>query len=238
MFVNEAILRRGRDDDVLFAFFHAQRTGGRAFVRWLAGMLGRSEIHHVLPAISAAGGDGFVHWPKVDGELLSGCRLWAGFSNFTPVQLGRPIVCLSVVRHPFFRTASLYRMSRDHQGHFLHDFAKDRSFEEYYRAASARRPEYFHNVNCRRIAGEPSAGAAIQSMHDYFGCVGTTERLGEMMATLREHYGWDLELPPSAPPDEVKYAEHAGSDAYEEIVSLNAADMALFSYVDRRADSS
>jgi hypothetical protein len=53
----------------------------------------------------------------------------------------------------------------------------------------------------RRIAGEPSADAAVQSMRDHFGCIGTTERLGEMMATLRECYAWKLELPPSAPSD-------------------------------------
>jgi hypothetical protein len=225
MYVNDAILERGRDPRSLLAFFFSQRTGSSALTRWLHLKFAKSEVYFFRNV------DPFIHWRKLDAETIRDFRVYCAFSEFRPMDFERPVVAFSVVRHPFHRIVSLYEMSKRDKLHRLHELALRTTFEEYYREAAAERPGYFHNVNCYRIAEKPVADAAIEAMGKHYGLVGPTEKLGAMTEKLIEAYGWPLTPLPPASPDEVKYKSYLESPAYEEIVANNREDIKLFDYV-------
>ena len=63
MYVDELKLALGQRDDVLLAFFHAQRTGGSAFVRWLKSVLGTTAVYDYRNV------DPFIHWVRSNRQL-------------------------------------------------------------------------------------------------------------------------------------------------------------------------
>lgn len=230
MFVNESILSRGYEKDALFAFFHCQRTGGSTMMKWFQGVFGKDKIYSRRTVPS------WQTWEDIsDPRVLEGFRLFGGFAYFRSFDLKRPIMPISMVRHPFYRIVSLYKMSRAHEGHFLHKMAIDSSFESFYRQGSARRDYYFHNLNCRRISGEPGGQAAIDVLHGQFGAVGVTNRLSALTQMLSSYYGWRAAPPDGSigkvVPDDVNYASFAKGAVYDEIMSKNAGDLALYEHV-------
>ena len=168
-----------------------------------------------------------------DFSVLNGYRLVAGFAEYRNHPLGRPIIALANARHPFYRLISLYKMSRSHPSHFLHDVAIASSFEDWYRIGRERKPFYFHDLVCRRIGGYASADAAIEAMHRDFGMVAPTNFLHEATKALIGNLGWPVDPiePNGAPPDDVNYAKYDASPVRDEIMSNNREDMKLFDYV-------
>jgi hypothetical protein len=227
MFVNPKILEQGRAPDSLFAFFHAQRTGGSAFLRWLGQTFPKDQIFS-----RPTTGLSYAHWNKIDAARLAGSRVFGGFSQYTEkADLTRPLVCLSLSRHPFYRIVSVYHMSRRDKPHYRHEQAMRTTFEEYYREVDKEEPSYFRNLICRRICDAPSADKAIETMHRRFGVVATTATLRDMTALLAETYGWAT--PPVRPitTDEERYAEYSKSAVFDDIAEKSAEDVRLYEYV-------
>jgi SAM-dependent methyltransferase len=242
MYVNPEVLDLGRHEDALFVFFHAQRTGGSEFVRWLNSVLPPERIFHVRNV----GADNWVQWPDVTAELLAPYRVWAGFSFWKDHDLDRPIVPISNVRHPFYRVVSQYRMSRKNEGHAFHELSHRADLGEYYRTITAKRPHYLNNMSCQRLGGrvrgrEPSMEEAWWVIERHFGIVGTTNNLTDTMRVLAAHYGWPTDTvddpertgrPPRAVvPDHLNYATYRESEAFEEILAGNLEDYRLYERV-------
>lgn len=238
MYVNYSILHRGRDPASLFAFFHSQRTGGSEFVRWLNTVIAPEQIMHVRNV----GSDRMLLWDRLDADALSGFRLWAGFGYFTPLDLDRPVIPISNVRHPFYRNVSLYRMSSSHPSHMLHELAAASSFEEFYRKGSKERPHYFNEMLCRRLSGNrraPTADHALECIRGHFAIVGETNRLVDTMQILAHEYGWPApkgETAREITPDEIAYAEYRGSSVFDEIMSRNVEDFRLYEAIRTESD--
>jgi hypothetical protein len=227
MFVNPKILELGREPDSLLAFFHAQRTGGSAFLRWLGDIFPKDKIFS-----RPTTGPSYAHWHKIDASRLDGYRVFGGFSQYTEkADLTRPLVCLSLSRHPFHRIVSVYHMSRRDKPHYRHDQAMRTTFEEYYREVDAEEPSYFRNLICRRICNRPNADDAIETMHRRFGAVATTETLRDMTVLLAKTYGWAAEPVRPITADEERYAEYRNSAVFDDIVTKSAEDVRLYDYV-------
>jgi SAM-dependent methyltransferase len=228
MYINKSVLERGLQPNSLFAFFHCQRTGGSNLLRWFNSVFSQDAV------FSFRTSDRYIPWQKIkDPNILDNFKLVGGFAYYKDISLTRPVVCLSIVRHPLYRTVSLYRLARLKSDHFAHDVAMEGSFEDFYREGAKRKPTYFHNLACQRIGNAPDAEIAIRSMENAFGIVATTAQLEEMTTRLIELYGWGVG--PMAPgkeaPDEVRYKEYLDSPLFDDIVRNNAEDIKLYEYV-------
>jgi hypothetical protein len=224
MFVNNSVLELGLTPNALFAFFHCQRTGGSNTLRWFNEVFGPADV------FSHRTSDRYIPWQNIkDASVLDGFKLTGGFAFYKELGLTRPLVCISIVRHPFFRTVSLYRLARLKTDHFVHDVASQGSFEDFYREGSKRKPKYFHNLACQRIGNATNADVAIRSMESAFGIVGTTNQLSDMTAHLANFFGWNVApmAPANAGADEIQYQSELNSPIFEEIMNNNAEDMKL-----------
>jgi SAM-dependent methyltransferase len=244
MYVNREVLDLGHREDALFVFFHSQRTGGSEFVRWLNSVIPPERIFHVRNL----GPDEWVQWPDVTAELLAPYRVWAGFSFWAEHDLGRPIVPITNVRHPFYRVVSQYRMSRKNEGHAFHELSHEEDLGGYYRTITAKRRHYLNNMSCQRIGGrvrgqEPSAEKAWSVIERHFGLVGTTNHLTDTMRVLAAHYGWPTDTVDdpertgrearTVVPDHLNYTDYRASEAFEEILANNLEDYRLYERVRR-----
>ncbi|HWA89883.1 MAG TPA: methyltransferase domain-containing protein [Rhizomicrobium sp.] len=227
MYVNRKVLELGKEPDALLAFFHAQRTGGSTFLRWLGESVPKSEIFS-----RPTTGDGFAHWKKIDMARLEGYRVFGGFSQFFEKDdLVRPFVGFSLVRHPFHRICSIYEMSRRDPLHYRHEQAIRTTFEQFYQQVDEEEPSYFRNLMCNRICNAPSADEALETMERRFGAVSTTTRLCDMTALIATAYGWRAKPVKPIGPDEERYRAYDGSPVYADIVEKSAEDLRLYEYV-------
>lgn len=229
MFVNDAVLERAHHPDALFLFIHAQRTGGSNTIRWLRGVFGdeASYTHQTV--------ENFRRWNELDDvSPLDGFRLHGGFSRFTDIDLkGRPLIGLSNVRHPFYRTLSIYRMSRKNTTQFLHEVAIVNDFEDFYRIGHEINPGYFDNVCATRIAGSADWDRLLESLESNFGLVATTNRLREATRALIKRLGWDARPIKAAksPPDPEHYAASEASPVRDLIIERNQLDLRLYELI-------
>ncbi len=227
MFVNHRILEEGRAENSLYAFFHAQRTGGSTFLRWLNETFPKEQIFS-RPTTGAP----YAHWHKIDAARLDGFRVFGGFSQYRDKEdLQRPLVCLSLTRHPFHRIVSVYEMSRRDKLHYRHEQALRTSFEQYYREVDEQEPSYFRDLMCRRICNAPDADAAMDMMARRFGVVGTTGRLNAMTELLARTYGWSAAPVKPVVPDEIRYKDYEKSAVFDDIMEKSAQDWKLYTYV-------
>jgi SAM-dependent methyltransferase len=229
MFLNRDVLARAVDPAALFVFFHTQRTGGSNMQRWL------QDVFPAAATFSRRTDPAYQQWQFLkDFSLLDGKRLVSGFAEYRRHETGRPMIGLANARHPFYRIASLYGMSRSHEGHFLHEISKDASFEAFYREGARIRPRYFNNVLCARIGGAATAAEAVAVMQRDFGMVACTNRLHEATAALAAALGWPVAPiePSGAAPDEQHYARYNDSPVRDEILANNQEDLRLFEFVD------
>ncbi|MBC2776028.1 hypothetical protein [Parasphingopyxis marina] len=229
MYVNDTILARAHEPRSLMLFIHSQRTGGSNTLRWLRTHFG-DERSYTSRTV-----DDFRHWRQIeDLHTLDSFDLYGGFSRFIERDIfDRPIYAMANVRHPFYRIASLYGMSRGHQTHWLHEVSLKHSFEDYYRIGSEAKPDYFHNVTTRRLGGQPDFDAAKTIIEKYFGLVALTNYLPEATRVLVDTLGWDdapMEATP-APPDHIHYARYDDSPVRDEIVANNREDLRLFEFI-------
>ena len=223
LWVNPRFAQDASEVNDLIVFFHAQRTGGSALRHLFADALGREQVYCTQFT------DDFQHWERVTPSALANKTVFAGHSNFEPREMGRRLRPISLVRHPFFRTVSLYFYCKKYPNQFLHPLTEGRDLRAFYEVASAKKPVYFHNVMCRRIAGEPSCEAALASLSDRFLAVGATERLGEFVRWLFAHEGLDVPGVPVQPPDHERYAEYLTDHTFiEQVMAANREDARLF----------
>lgn len=225
MHIDETIMARGRDPAALLAFFMAQRSGSRALVAWLQRHLAKSEVYYYRNV------DPFVHWRRSNAEILRSFRVYYAFSEFRPMDMGRPLVAFSVARHPVYRIASLYEMSKVEKTHRYHELSLRATLRDYYREGSADMPNYFHNVNCYRICERHSFDMALETMGSHYGLVGLTEHLDRLSAKLASTYGWPLDPLPPATPDAAKYEALVDPATFAEIAEGNAEDIKLYDYL-------
>lgn len=229
MYVNDAVLERASDPDALFLFVHAQRTGGSNMIRWLRGVFGddKSYTHRTV--------EHFRRWNELaDVAPLAGYRFHGGFSRFTDVDLkGRPLIGLSNARHPFYRTLSIYRMSKRNTTQFLHHVAIANDFESFYRIGHGINPGYFDNLCATRIAGSPDWDRVIETLETSFGLVATTNRLREATRVLIDRLGLSVEPigATGAPPDPEHYARSEDSAVRDVIIERNQLDLRLYELV-------
>jgi len=229
MFVNRQKLQIARAPETLLSFFYTQRTGSNAMTAWLQQSVPPQKVYFYRNVKD------FVHWRRQPSGTLDGSRVYAGFSDFTPKDLGgRPFVAFGMVRHPMHRLASLYALSKRDKPHVYHELANRTSFEDYFREGSKDRPQYFQNLVCRRIGGSPTFAAAKAAMDEYYGIVGPTDRLDLFSKLLIHNLGWTVDpIKPGKVDDTAKYAAVMNSSARDEILAANAEDLALYEYVKR-----
>jgi SAM-dependent methyltransferase len=226
MIVNPALLARGHGADPLFGFYLAQRSGSRALLSWLMAQAGPEPVYSYRTV------QGFTHWKHTPAEALAPIRYYAGFSEFTPRDLGgRPVVAFSSVRHPAHRIQSLYTVSQRDTLLVYHSLAKRASLDEFYRTIAQERPYYVRNLCCLRIANEPSFAAAQAMMAAHFGAVAPTDRLGALTRLLIDTYRWPWQPLEDSTPDEAKYAALLGVPGVDRIIGENADDVALYEHV-------
>ena len=226
MFVNKDVFATARSEDALLGFFFAQRTGSRALVRWISETIPWDKVYYYRNVPN------FVHWKKTPSEDLKNSLAYAGFSEFVPRDLGgRPFAAFSLVRHPVYRIASLYEVSKRDKLLVYHRVAAASSFEDFYRHVAADRPYYFSNLCCYRIANQVSFAAAQEAMSKHYAAVGLTDQIAAMTRRIADDIGWSIEPLADETSDVVKYAKYLESPALDEILSNNREDLRLFEYV-------
>jgi SAM-dependent methyltransferase len=226
VFSNPRNLESGNAENALLAFFQSQRSGSHAVNRWLHTIFDKDDVYFFRNV------ENFVHWRDQNADLLEGYRIYSGFSDFKPIDLGgRPFVAFASVRHPMHRLISLYGMSKREESHVYHQLAMENDFEDYYLKGSEERPYYFRNLCTQRVSGTDSFDAAQEMMDRYYGAVATVDELPAFTKLIAHHYGWNTDPMEAMQLDADRYAEAMGSPLSERILEENAADLALFEFV-------
>lgn len=230
LFVNQRLESLGFGDADLLAFFHAQRTAGSALRHVLARALGAESIFCTQYM------DDFVHWKDADPARLAQFRAFAGHSNYVPRNLDRTVFPISLLRHPFYRTVSLYFYCKKYPTHFFHKHTIDKTPLEFYRAARDTQATYFHNTACLRICGKPSFDLARATIEERYLAVGSAELFGDFVTWLLAWMERPHEEAPKAEHDGVRYRQHLEDQAFvDEILAHNQEDEKLFRYFNATA---
>jgi hypothetical protein len=228
-FINESFAGHRLDDSDLLVFFHAQRTGGSAFRHILADAYGKDRIYCTQYV------DGFKHWPEVNADALKQKMVFAGHSNYELRDISKNQHMISILRHPVYRTFSLYYYCKKYPNQFLHDYAINSTIEGFYYAAVKRKPIYFNNVMCRRISGSPSFEKAIVSINERFIAIGCTETFSDFAGWFLRSQGLDAQEIKSADSDFKRYGELLDKEQLvNDILAANSEDEKLFRYFNER----
>ncbi|MCB1996261.1 MAG: sulfotransferase family 2 domain-containing protein [Burkholderiaceae bacterium] len=212
----------------LITFFHAQRTGGSALRHLLGDALGKERVF-CTQFVSD-----FQHWEVVPAERLLEKTVFAGHSNFQRRDLGRRLLPISLVRHPVYRTFSLYYYCKKYPNQFLHHLTESRDLQAFYAAASAKKPNYFHNVCCQRICGKADFELARTTLERDYLLVGCTERMGDFVQVLFDFLGVPRVEVDQRETDHDRYKQHLHlTDFIETLKRKNSEDLKLFEYMNR-----
>ncbi|MBC2776029.1 class I SAM-dependent methyltransferase [Parasphingopyxis marina] len=226
MFSNPRNLESGNAENALLAFFQSQRSGSHAVNRWLHTIFDKDDVYFFRNV------ENFVHWRDQNSELLADYRVYSGFSDFKPIDLGgRPFVAFASVRHPVHRLISLYGMSKREESHVYHQLAMENDIEGYYRKGSEERPYYFRNLCTQRVSGTDSFDAAQEMMERFFGAVATIDELNPFTKLLSDTYGIGTDPVEAKSMDAEQHPELLNSPFAEQILEENSADLALFEFV-------
>jgi SAM-dependent methyltransferase len=226
MYVNPKLLERAADPNVLLAFFLAQRGGSSSLAAWLASAVGEANLYHYRYVPK------FVHWRQLPPDQLQFYRAYLGFSDFIlDRNMKKEFVAFSTVRHPVFRLASLYETSKRDRLLVYHKLALSTDLGGFYRAIAVERPYYVQNLCARRIAGQPNAQAAIETMQKYYGAVLPANHVGLLTQVLVETCGFQCPPLVSNRQDEENYGTYLADPAAKEILEGNSEDVKLYDYV-------
>jgi hypothetical protein len=99
--------------------------------------------------------------------------------------------------------------------------------EEFYRRASEENPDYFQNLQCRRICRRADAKLAVETLKEHFVGVGFTSRLPSFVSEIGEALGWPEMRLRAVPPDEERYAAVATPALRDMVLDQNREDLAL-----------
>lgn len=184
------IVRRNllnRDGDPLIAFFHAQRTGGSEFKRFLRAAFGDSQVYAQQTVTN------YVHWGHMDSERLDKYRVYAGHSNYEGQNVqGRNVLPVTILRDPVIRAYSLHRYCQNKNGHSLQQLAQENDLITFYRKGMKLKPKYFVDVQCRRICGKPSHKEASAEIFESFFAVSTIDNISELSCRFQEIFNLDV----------------------------------------------
>ncbi|HEY1706697.1 MAG TPA: hypothetical protein VGG10_00420 [Rhizomicrobium sp.] len=222
-FINEPLLKIARRKDAILMHPHAQRTGGGTIRRQvLAKLFGQNHVY------SRMFRDSVKPWSKLTDRDLEGCRAYTDLENFKEIRLSRPYTGLASLRHPLYRAISLYGLVRGLETHRHHELAMHVSLEEFYRRASAENPEYFRDLQSRRICRRADAKQAVETLKLHFVGVGFTNQLPAFVSALGTALGWpQLDIHDVAP-DEERYAAVVTPALRDMVLDQNREDLALY----------
>lgn len=228
IFWNEKVAARGWKEDSLIAFFHTQRTAGSSLRHRFAAAMGKDKVYCTQFV------DNYQHWQNLTAEDLSSFSVYAGHAPFQEKDMGRDVFPISMIRHPLHRTFSLYFYCLKYPNQFLHSYALDHSIEEFYDAASAAKPAYFHDLCCRRICGKPDFDLARETIESKFLAVGRTEEFESFLSRVLQFMGF--ESTSESHPREItgKYRElESKSELSRRILDNNSNDLELYNYMEK-----
>lgn len=222
-FLNEKLIATAAREDALIMHPHAQRTGGGTIRRFVLGkQFGTAHVY------SRMFQDDVKPWRRLTDADLTGFRAYTDLQNFKDIPLRRPIVGLASLRHPLYRAISLYGLVRSKPDHRHHELAMNVSLEEFYRRASEENPDYFRELQCRRICHRANARLAVETLLERFVGVGFTNHLSAFVPALSAALGWrDLEVHNVAP-DEERYASVVTPELRAMVLDQNPNDLVLY----------
>ncbi len=223
-FINDKVLPRAGDANALIVHPHAQRTGGNTMRRIVfAKVYGAervySRIYRKDPPV----------WKEVSDADLEGVKVFCDHFDFrNNPKVTRPLLPVAVIRHPLYRTVSLYHFVRRKKTHREHALARDLDLEAFYDKASTGNPRYYRNLQCRRICGVDDARMALEWIDEKYLGVGYTEQLDEFVAALGKIFGWPKLDVRGAQPDAARYDALITPKFRERVLAENAEDLALW----------
>lgn len=222
-FINARLLPGAADPDALIMHPHIQRTGGGAFrKRVLVPVLGSDRIY----------GRPFLRqvkpWKALsDGDLVP-YRAYMDFSDYRDIGLTRPVLPVALLRHPLYRAVSLYHYVKRKDDHPHHGLANALELFPFYVRASRDNPNYYRNLQSRRICGHADSHRAVDMIGEKYLAVGFTGEFGAFVSALCAACGWPaLEMPGRAP-DEARYAAEITPEFRDIVLRENAEDLALY----------
>lgn len=225
VFLNAKVLPRAEDPDALILHPHTQRTGGNTMRRLVfAAVYGAEHVHSRMYRDRKR-----PVWKKMSDADFEGMRVFCDHFDFRPnPKVTRPLLPIAVLRHPLYRTVSVYHFVRRKQTHREYQLANTLQLEPFYEQASAMHPHYYKNLQCRRICGIDDASIALERIDRTFLGVGFTEKLDEFVGALGKVLGWpplDIER---AEPDAERYDGLISPSFRERVLADNAEDMFLY----------
>lgn len=223
-FLNAKVLPRAQDPDALILHPHAQRTGGNTMRRLVfAAVYGAEHVHSRVYLKKKP------VWKKMSDADFEGMRVFCDHFDFrSNPRVTRPLLPVAVLRHPLYRTVSVYYFVRRKKTHREYALANELKLEEFYERASAINPRYYKNLQCRRICGIDDASMALERIDQKFLGVGFTEHLDEFVAALGKALGWPALDIEGAEPDAERYDGLISPSFRERVLADNAEDMFLY----------
>ena len=167
-------------------------------------------------------------WCDLTDADLAGYRAYSNLSNYCDIALERPCLPITLLRHPLYRAASLYRLAKRLSSHHYHALAVESDLETFYKIASNRSPTYFQNLQTNRICGHPDAELALEYIRSRYLLVGFTDRHGDFVRELSKIFNWSSINIVSKPPDCERYRDSIGPRLRDLILSQNEEDLILF----------
>lgn len=227
-FLNPALASAQICEQDLLVFFHAQRTAGSAFRHILARAYGEKSVFCTQYAQE------FKHWCDVSEQELDSQRVFAGHSDFEEKDWARKFHYTTILRHPAYRTISLYFYCRKYPNQFLHHMAINSTIEEFYYTASKKKPKYFNNVMCRRVSGQANFEAAKKNIEEKFFLVGATEEFSAFVRAFLLSQNLPAQNIPVAEHDHIRYGKFLDKkELINDILAANQEDEKLFRYFNR-----
>jgi hypothetical protein len=230
VFINGRLRDLVKRDDALLVYPHTQRTGGVTIRRKvLVPVYGKARVYDVHYVANAK------PWRALTDEDLRGYRAYTGLKDYRPIEISRPCILIAVLRHPLYRAVSLYHYVKKKQDHGHHEMAKQLGMDEFYSRAIQDKPEYYLNLQCKRICGRPDSNQALKFVRASYFAVGFTNYLSEFVQSLGKELGWPPLDVESGPEDAGRYEAQISEGFRELVLRENAEDLALYNAMTRGA---
>ncbi len=172
-------------------------------------------------------------WRDLTDGDLRGYRAYTNHSISAGAGFARRVVPVTLLRHPLYRAASLYRYAQRKDGHVFQALANSVGLRNSIGAAPINTPAYFRNLQCRRVCGLPDAGLALDFVRDRYLGAGFTEHTGEFARALADALGWPAPDVPQMALDGDRYDAIITPEFREMVLSENGEDLVLFETVAR-----
>lgn len=222
-FINEQLVPLATKPETLVVYPHAQRTGGVTLrKRVLAVVFGEQKVYNRHYTENAK------KWRNLRDADLNGYRAFTDLCDYRDIGLKRPVAFIASLRHPLYRAASIYFWVKKKDGHRHQQQALTLGLEDFYRVASGEHPEYFRNVQCMRVCGEPDAGKALQTIREKYIGAGFTNQLAEFVSALCEVFSWPPIALEGKGDDSDRYDASITPGFRDIVLEENAEDLKLF----------